>query len=491
MQQTATIALESYRAALEEAVARGTLYEFATTALDHLDQPLWTVALVAEDGALCDGFGYGPTWQAAQASAWGEAVEWFFARDALKRMPRVEASYADLMRRGRAALDPVALNLSAGSAYTPDMPLTWVEAHHYPSGETVLVPIEAAAPRYADIGPNVNRAHTVTTPITNGLGAGPSFAHALAHGIMEVLQRDGNSVNYRAMDRGIVVELDTVEDTETQALLAHLDAQGVEVVVKLADTSFGITNLYVVGYDRDPTRSYHPLALSACGEAAHPDRERALAKALREFISARVRKPFCHGSLANVAQIAPRGYLDLFKPSALRSEDDRALQEMRRWLALDHQQFFDLIREPIFTERERVRFSTLPTVPWSHADDAQTRLDLLQSRLAADGLDIFYVDFTPDGSSVTVLKAIAPGLEVETMTYQRIGGRNLRRLLERGSPLIGRGARPVGALPILLRSADEAALGPAWLDPAALDAAMGDLYAMYREPGRHVIGFAK
>lgn len=176
-------------------------------------------------------------------------------------------------------------------------------------------------------------------------------------------------------------------------------------------------------------------ALSACGEAAHPDRERALAKALREFISARVRKPFCHGSLANVAQIAPRGYLDLFKPSALRNEDDRALQEMRRWLALDHQQFFDLIREPIFTERERVRFSTLPTVPWTHADDAQTRLDLLQSRLAADGLDIFYVDFTPDGSSVTVLKAIAPGLEVETMTYQRIGGRNLRRLLERGSPL--------------------------------------------------------
>ena len=57
------------------------------------------------------------------------------------------------------------------------------------------------------------------------------------------------------------------------------------------------------------------------------------------------------------------------------------------------------------------------------------------------------MDFTPPGSPAVILKAIVPGLEVETMTYNRIGGRNLRRLLARGSPVAGVGDKPAGALP--------------------------------------------
>ena len=74
------------------------------------------------------------------------------------------------------------------------------------------------------------------------------------------------------------------------------------------------------------------------------------------------------------------------------------------------------------------------------------------------------------------------------MTYRRIGARNLRRLLGRGSPIVGQGQPPEGALPILLAERDEAELGPAWMNPAEVERAMGPLYALYREPGRHVIG---
>jgi ribosomal protein S12 methylthiotransferase accessory factor len=82
-----------------------------------------------------------------------------------------------------------------------------------------------------------------------------------------------------------------------------------------------------------------------------------------------------------------------------------------------------------------------------------------------------------------------PGLEVETMTYHRIGKRNVARLLARQSPIVGVGDAPSGAKRILLSPAAEAELGgAAWLDPQAVDQAMGDLYALYREPGRHVIG---
>jgi ribosomal protein S12 methylthiotransferase accessory factor YcaO len=96
----------------------------------------------------------------------------------------------------------------------------------------------------------------------NGLGAGPSLEHALSHGLLELIQRDGNSVNYRALDQGMAVDIET-SDPETRNLLTHLDREGVEVIVKLAATDFGMANLYVVGYDRDPGDAPHPLALSA------------------------------------------------------------------------------------------------------------------------------------------------------------------------------------------------------------------------------------
>ncbi len=121
--------------------------------------------------------------------------------------------------------------------------------------------------------------------------------------------------------------------------------------------------------------------------------------------------------------------------------------------------------------------------------DADATLALLTERLTLAGLEILYVEFTPPGAPVTALKAIVPGLEVETMTYQRVGARNLRRLLARGSRIVGIGEpRPAGALPIRLTPEAAATFdGPAWFDPAELARVVGPLYPLYREPGRHVV----
>jgi thiazole/oxazole-forming peptide maturase SagD family component len=481
--------LASYQRSLAAAVAAGTLFEFGHAPLDRLDLPLWSVALICADGALCDGFGYGPTLEVAQTSAWGEAVEWYYARQWLRNAPRVRASYTALRSQGVDAVDPVALCLQAGSNYHDDKLIHWVSARRYPSGSTVLVPVEAVAPRYADIAPQPPADELLQVPITNGLGAGPSLEHALAHALLELVQRDGNCVNYRALDRGVVVALDAVRDPATRALLRYLDEAGIEVMVKLAADDWGMANLYVVGVDRDFERVPQAINLSACGEAAHPDRERALAKALREFVSARARKPFCHGPLAPVEAAAPPGYLDSFRAESLRSEDGRALREMRGWLRLDARAFYELLRDPIFAQRERVPFSSLPTVAPEAVTDPAALLRVVAERLAAGGHDVIYADLAPPESGVRVVRAIVPGLEVETMTYYRIGARNVRRLMQRGSPIAGVGARPADALPVVLRPESEAALGgPAWFDPAAVERAMGGLYPLYREPGRHVIG---
>ena len=489
---TDAAALAAYRASYAPALTVGArVFEFSQAALDRLDLPLWTVASVEADGALSDGFGYGPNLTAAQASAWGETVEWQQARAWFRHARRLSGTFAALRGAGSPVIDPVSLCLSAGSTYShAETALEWVEARRHPSGEAVLVPAEFVAPRFADLGPDFDRANALAVPITNGLGAGLTKSHALAHGILELLQRDGNSVHYRAVDRGLAIDLgpdhSLVKDPETRALLRRLDAAGIEVLAKLADDSFGLTNLYVVGYDREPGQAPQAISLSACGEAVHPDRERALAKALREFVSARARKAFNHGPLGPVRAVAPPGYLEAFGAGTLRSEDERALRDMQRWMRLDHRTYFEEIRHPLFDVRATVPFDALPTTAIQSSDEL---LDLLTGRLALAGLEVLSVDFTPPGASVAALKAIVPGLEVETMTYRRIGARNLRRLLARGSKIVGiGGAPPVGALPIRLTPAAAAAFdGDPWFDPAELNRVIGPLYPLYREPGRHVV----
>jgi hypothetical protein len=84
-------------------------------------------------------------------------------------------------------------------------------------------------------------------------------------------------------------------------------------------------------------------------------------------------------------------------------------------------------------------------------------------RLRDAGLDVFYVDYSSPNGEVSAVKAIVPGLEVETMSYGRIGPRSLHRLLDRDSDLIVTGdasGRPA-ARRILLAPEREAQLGPA------------------------------
>ena len=84
------------------------------------------------------------------------------------------------------------------------------------------------------------------------------------------------------------------------------------------------------------------------------------------------------------------------------------------------------------------------------------------------------------------MKAFVPGLEVETISHHRIGARGVRKLLERGSPLVGLGVPPPGAAPVRL-PADQASAftAPPWLDIAEVDRIVGRLYPLYREPEVH------
>jgi len=494
-------ALDAYRAA----VPKGMRADFAITPLDRLGVPVWTAALWPENGPFCNGVGYALCDEDALTSAYGEMVEVVGVFEAVRRLPCERASYRDLARGvgEGGVLDPRAGCLPAGSPYTPDTVLEWVPMQRHGDGGEVLVPVEFVASRFADLGEDPRPEERLFTPITNGLGAGLSVRAALVHAVLELHQRDGNGVSFRSMDEGVVLDLDEVRTPATRDLLALLEAEGIDVQVKLASTGFGMANVYVVGADRDGSRAGHPLAASACGEAVHPDRERALRKALTEFCSSRARKPFNHGPLEPIARIAPEGYLEQFRRRPLGSEEDRSLEAMLDWLSLSHDELKDLIAPAVFRERRRVPFSSLPHT--EDPGDPEALVDFLHGRLEEEGLDLLYVDVSPrepDGTysgEARAVKAIVPGLEVETMSYGRIGIRNVRRLLDRdpnlpGAGLVGMGEPPAdrpGARRVLLTERDEAELGgPAWFDYETAERIVGLLYPLYREPGRHVAALA-
>ena len=108
---------------------------------------------------------------------------------------------------------------------------------------------------------------------------------------------------------------------------------------------------------------------------------------------------------------------------------------------------------------------------------------------------MLFVDCSPPGGAVGVVKVIVPGLEVETMSYYRIGERNARKLIERDSPLVVFGEesdtrRPVRLSPEAIERLAPLTRGRTPLfDTAEADRIVGPLYPLYREPEAHHVAF--
>ncbi|WP_138760903.1 YcaO-like family protein [Modestobacter altitudinis] len=463
--------------------------EFAIEGLDVLDVPLHSAFLSsspAHPGG--SGLGYGATREEARTGALGEMAEMALSIRAHRGLDRVHGSYRELARtEGRDRVqDPRTLCLQAGSSYDDDRELQWLPMSRSRDGETVLVPAELVVSAPEELPGDPPPHGWLTTVITNGQGAAFDADRAVRHALLEVLQRDGNATTFRALDQGAVVDLAGLRDPDALALLDRLDAAGIDVLVKLASTGHGVVDVYAVGCSRDGSEPT-PMMVTACGEAADPDRDAAVRKALHEFAAARSRKAFMHGPLDAVAAATPPGYLDQWlhgHPPERMVEEDRALQAMLEWTRLGTDRLTDLLRGSVLSRRSTVALADLPT---GGDDDAV-------GTLTAEGFDVL-VDLQPSQGEAVAAKVLVPGLEAETMSYGRIGERGVRRLLDRGEGP-GAGLAVVGADPggwarvHLTADAEERLGGPAWFDRAGADRIVGGLYALYREPGRHVAALA-
>jgi ribosomal protein S12 methylthiotransferase accessory factor len=471
------------RDAYARGLPEGELQVFRDDALDRLGIPVVAAALRTEGGDWIPAHGYGATEDEGVVSALGELTEEVYADRLMATRPRFHGSYHQMVgERGASGVaDPLTLCLPAGSAYHPDLPLVWVETERLSTGETVLVPEE-----YVTTDPcQLQGRSPLIRPITNGQGAGLTREQAVVHGLLELLQRDGNCVGFRALDRGTVIDLEGADLSPTvRELLERYRAAGIEVLVKLASTDFGLVNVYVVG--RDLNVGEQTLMVTACGEAADPDRDRAVRKALLEYAGSRTRKAFQHGPLEHVERVAPPGYLEGFLPQVKRNmgtEENRALHDMVEWLRMPVQTLRAHMGVTLSHQRT-VRFEELPQAHVT--SDPKARCAEVVRQLTDAGFDILVADLSPEGHAVHTVKVIVPGLEVETMTYYRLGERNVARLLARDERLVGIGRAPAGSLHVRLTPQAEDRLGGhAWFNIEEAERRVGRLYALYREPERH------
>ena len=472
-----------------EAFPRGEIVAFPLTPLDTIGIPVWVVALFPDDPALDGimpyGVGYGETEGQAVLGALGEIAEMVFPTLSLSAWAKTRGSYCELSAvLGPAAVaDPLTLCLPAGSPVNRDTVLEWVEARRWADQSTVLVPVDLAAYSAKELSPGYR---PFTTIISNGMGAGPDLEWAVGHGLLELLQRDGNGLLFRALDQGVLLDLPDDLPASTKAILGKFDTAGIEVMPKYATDEFGIVNLYCVGRERDGREPLVPIMLTGCGEAAHPDRHRALNKALCEFAASRVRKAFAHGPAALAQKVAPPGYAERFMAkagSAAKSSDPRALNAMREWSRASSTDLRTMLADTVYAVRSHKPFDTLP-----HVDvcDGQARSAHVLDAVLQQGFDVLYVDMSPPGASLATVKVVVPGLEVETMSYARIGERNASKLLRRNTGLVGLGDASGERLPIRLTpEAIDRLGGVPWFDVGRAAEIIGPLYPLYREPEAH------
>lgn len=484
-------AADAYRAAFPA----GELVAFPLTRLDTTGIPVWVVALFPDDPALDGimpyGVGYGLDEGQAVLGAMGEIAEMVFPTLSLSARTKTRGSYAELVGAlgSRSVADPLTLCLPAGSPVDRRTTLEWVEARRWRDGSSVLVPIDLAAYSSKELSPGYR---PFTTIISNGMGAGPDLEWAVGHGLLELLQRDGNGLLFRALDQGVVIDLPAELSASTQGLLERFAAAGIELLPKFATDEFGIANLYCVGRERDGRSPQTPIMLTGCGEAAHPDRAQALDKAICELAASRARKAFAHGPRRLADSVAPPGYVDRFlarSGAAAKSSDPRAFAAMHEWTDTSAAQLSVWLADNVHSQRSYKPFSELPR---QKAADGHARARLAIDAVDQAGMDVLFVDMSPPGSELACVKVIVPGLEVETMSYSRIGERNTRKLLDRDLGLVGFGPATGSRQPIRLTDEAIGRLGgKPWFDVARAAELVGPLYPLYREPEAHHVAAAE
>jgi ribosomal protein S12 methylthiotransferase accessory factor YcaO len=437
---------------------------FAIDGLDRMGIAVCNATAWGEHSA--QGIGYGDTPEQAMLGALGEATEGLAAARYATAAHVRELTVAQAAREG--GVHPARLSLVTGTELDDHARLLWVPARTWPGDEPRLLPLEAVTTSTSEFqraAAAFGAREPLFPPITNGLGAA-AFGDrewAVRHGVHELLQRDLNWSQFKALDTGRSVDPRCV----ALDLAQRAEVAGLQLRLKYAGSTLGVHSLHCSAVDVEG--STPAVARTATGEGADPDPLAAGRKAILELCASRCRKHFFFGGEAALV-IAPAAYRERAR-KITRSHD----RELSWDLAA---RFDDLLGDPVALDgviKRITHVSELVDLPAASPGDG------LAGALQNEGLEAIVADLTADEEPVHVVKVVVPGLEAEVLSHHRLSERGVARLAERCPRLVARGAAAPG--PGWQRAVTQDA--EAWIDVAAMEHLTAPFLPLYREPGRH------
>lgn len=220
---------------------------------------------------MCVDSGKGATAEAAMCSAMMEGFERHVGETIA--LDTITARGVDLPNT------ETRLQLINGAFYDPTIPIEWTTVHGLYSNEPRLVPAACVRTDSAQFGfPFFQLAFSSST---NGLSAGNTLEEAVAGGLYEVIERDQiSNAFFHAID-GVVIDLNTIQDSTLGALVERLKSNGITPVILDCTLDIGIPTYICYVYDSERNIGIYK------GYATHLDPEVAQCRALCEAVQAR------------------------------------------------------------------------------------------------------------------------------------------------------------------------------------------------------------
>ncbi|MEV6282782.1 YcaO-like family protein [Kribbella sp. NPDC051770] len=242
------------------------------TGLDEIGIPVWQ-AVRPNAATLSVSQGKGVTHELARVSAAMESIELWHAEQ--ERAPDVVDSLANL--RPALTYNVRRLHLAAGSLLTDGLRIPWIEGEDVLTRTRTVVPLEYVM--LDDVPPDQLSAPLFVRS-SNGLASGNTADEATLHGLLEILERDLTvAAGKSSLDYGRV-NLDSIADVCSRALVDLL--LSADVHLRVTDCgSDGIACFAASIWSAD-----FPCVFDGFG--CHFDRDVALARALTEAAQSRL-----------------------------------------------------------------------------------------------------------------------------------------------------------------------------------------------------------
>jgi ribosomal protein S12 methylthiotransferase accessory factor len=329
------------------------------TALDCLGVP---VCQAVRPGSrnLTVSQGKGASLAAARVSAAMEAIELWHAED-LSRQPQIAMTPREM--RSASAIPLASLRWS-GVTVPDELVLSWVRAHSLTASRHGWLPramLEldfeiplGVFPRWFDL-------------TSNGLASGNCLEEALVHALCELIERHALHLVRREPARQVPIDLEAIGDPWAAETITRFRAAGARLAIHDVTWEVGIPAIVA-----DLTLPDLPHVWR--GSGCHPSPEVALSRALTE--AAQSRLTYISGARDDLALLAG-------EPG-----DDRTFRD--------------------FAVAPATRpFAALPDVS---TGDVAEDLAVVVRRLAALGVEAFFVDLTREEVGIPVVIAFVPGL---------------------------------------------------------------------------------